>query len=133
MHGASTHFPIALTLVALLCDGAAVCLWHRPARRGLRSAGLAAAAIAAAGTVPAVASGLWLTRGDLLGAGALRWHHLFAWPAFGLIVAAATWRGLAHRQLSRRAQAAGVAAWAAAALLVSAAGYWGGQLLQAFP
>lgn len=133
MHGATTHFPIALTLAALLCDAAAVALWHRPAGRGLRSAGLYAAALAAAGTVPAVASGLFLTRGELLGAGALRWHHLFVWPAFALIVTAGLWRGLSHRRLSRRGQAAGVAAWAAAASLVAAAGYWGGQLLQAFP
>ena len=132
-HGAATHFPIALTLAALLCDAAATALWFRPAGPGLRSAGLYAAAGAAAGTVPAVASGLFLSRGELLGAGALRWHHLFAWPAFALIAAAGLWRCLTHGRLGRRGHGAGVAAWAAAAVLVSAAGYWGGQLLQAFP
>jgi hypothetical protein len=43
--------------------------------------------LAALGTVPAVLSGLIMTRGVVMGHGLLRLHHLFVWPAFALIVA----------------------------------------------
>ena len=44
------------------------------------------------GSVPAVVSGLLMTKGSLLGHGALRMHHLFVWPAFALLVGLAVWR-----------------------------------------
>ncbi len=133
VHGGATHFPIALTLGALLCDAAGVCLWHRPSGERLRHAGRYAIFLGALGTLPAVASGLALARGETLGAGALRWHHFFAWPAFILIVGAALWRGLAEGGLTRRGYACYTGAVLAAAALVAAAGYWGGELLKAFP
>jgi len=133
VHGATTHFPIAMTFVACLCDTAALCFWQKPAAGGLRTAGRYAALIAALGSIPAVISGLVMTRGDMLGHGELRWHHLFVWPAFGLLVAVAVWRGLVREQISRRGYAGYVGVVCVLTALIAATGYWGGELLQAFP
>ena len=80
-------------------------------------------------TVPAVVSGLVMTKGVLLGHDALRLHHLFAWPAFALIVGIAAWRLLTPEVATPRALACYLAVVAVSAALVSAAGYWGGELL----
>ena len=133
MHGATTHFPIAMIFGACLCDTAALCCWQKPVSGPLRTAGRYAAVIAALGSIPAVASGLAMTRGDMLGHGDLRWHHLFVWPAFALLVAAAVWRSLVREQLSRRGYAGYVGVICVVAGLIAATGYWGGELLQAFP
>lgn len=133
VHGGATHFPIALAAAALGCDAAAVWLWHRPAGPRLRAAGYHAVLLGALGTAPAVASGLVLSRGRVLGEDALRWHHFFVWPAFALLVGAGAWRALAEERLARRAYAGYVAVLAAAAGLMLAAGYWGGELMKAFP
>src|SRR6267154_26241 len=93
-HGAATHFPIALTLVSVMCDAAGFIFASRPAARDLHAVGYWTIFCSALGSVPAVASGLLMTKGSLLGHGALRLHHLFVWPAFGLLVALATWRVL---------------------------------------
>ena len=131
VHGAATHFPIVLIFVALGCDGLAAARWSTAAAPGLAVAGVCAIAGAAAGSLAAVVSGLYLSRGDMAGSGALAWHHRLVWPAFVLIVAAAAWRVTARNQLSRRSLAAYVAALALAAATVSAAGYFGGELLAA--
>ena len=46
---------------------------------------------------------LALSKGILLGSGALRFHHLFIWPAFGLLIGLAVWRLAARERVSRRA------------------------------
>ncbi len=96
IHGAATHFPVALTLCSGVCDGAGFVLAKKPSSRGLTATGYWTMLGAAAGTIPAVISGLIMTRGTLWGHGALRMHHLFIWPAFGLIIALATWRFFDH-------------------------------------
>jgi hypothetical protein len=58
-------------------------------------------------------------------------HHLFAWPAFALIVGTATWRSFAPDFSTRRATATYLAVAGLAGALVSAAGYWGGEMLLA--
>ncbi|HTL69367.1 MAG TPA: hypothetical protein VL200_17005 [Lacunisphaera sp.] len=131
VHGASTHFPLVLGLAALACDLAAVWRWNHPEAPGLRSAGLGAITLAAAGALVAAGSGLFLTKGDLWGSGTLGLHHRFAWPALAMIVGAAVWRWLARSRLSRARLArytAGV--WVGSMLVVLAAMY-GGELLQA--
>jgi uncharacterized membrane protein YoaK (UPF0700 family) len=85
--------------------------------------------LGAAGTVPAVASGLMMTKGVMLGHDALRIHHLFAWPAFGLVVGVAAWRLLGDGSANERPALSYLAAVGLAAALVSAAGYWGGEML----
>jgi len=131
MHGASVHFPIALVLCSFALDAAGLLFSGLAARRGLHAAGYWTLLVGAAGTVPAVISGLVMTKGVVLGHDALRLHHLFAWPAFALIVGTAAWRSLASGFATRRELAAYLAVVGLAAALVSAAGYWGGEMLLA--
>ncbi|HTB81047.1 MAG TPA: DUF2231 domain-containing protein [Opitutaceae bacterium] len=133
VHGATTHFPIAMIFGACLCDTAALCFWHQPAAGALRTTGKYAAIAAALGSVPAVISGLVMTHGDMLGHDALRWHHLFVWPAFALMIAAAVWRSLVREQVSRRGYAGYLGAIYVLTILIAATGYWGGEMLQTFP
>jgi uncharacterized membrane protein len=132
VHGAATHFPVALSLFATACDLAAWLGWDRTPARTFRDVGMYAMAAAAISAVPAVITGLLLTRGEAWGEGALRWHHRFVWPAFALIIAAAVWRTRMRRDLTRSALAAYLLAAATVSGLISAAGYWGGELLQRF-
>src|SRR5665213_255080 len=103
MHGATVHFPIALVLCSWALDGSALLFPDAEARRGLHAAGYWTILLGAAGTVPAVVSGLVMTKGVFLGHDALRLHHLFAWPAFALIVALAAWRSASQGFSTRRA------------------------------
>jgi uncharacterized membrane protein len=128
LHGATVHFPIAL----VLCSGALDTsgrLFPGPANRwGLHAAGYWTMLLGAAGTVPAVVSGLVLSRGVLLGHDTLRQHHLYAWPAFALIAGLAAWRVLGNGASARRAPAGYLAFVALASVLVAISGYWGGEL-----
>lgn len=128
-HGATTHFPLALTLCAGGLDAAGYALAGRPAARELHAAGYWTMLGGALGSVPAVFSGLVMTKGTLLGHGALRLHHLFVWPAFALVMALATWRVSAGRSASRRAFAGYLLGVGTAAALMLGAGYWGGEML----
>src|SRR5579862_4093989 len=107
-----------MVLGAFCCDAAGQWLWSRPAGGRLRAAGAYAIWFGALGTLPAVVSGLALARGDGLGAGALRWHHLFVWPAFALTVGAAAWRWLVGGDAPRRVHATYLTVLGAATLLV---------------
>ena len=129
LHGASTHFPIVLTLVALACDLAAAIWWNKPPARGLSAAGAGAMGVAAGGSIVAVVSGLFLVHGAWWGTGALGWHHRLVWPAFALIVGAATWRWLSRDRITRAGQFIYLGVVLVSAGLISGAGYFGGELL----
>ncbi|HLQ38564.1 MAG TPA: DUF2231 domain-containing protein [Planctomycetota bacterium] len=131
VHGAMTHFPIALTSCSFALDGAGLCLGARAGAWGLHAAGACTMVLGALGSAAAVASGLMLTKGDVVGHGALRYHHLFVWPAFGLIVALGTWRLCIRSRATRRMLACYLAVAVAATTMVLAAGFWGGELLLA--
>lgn len=133
LHGASTHFPIVLTFAAFLCDFSSVVLWPRPIARGSQVAGLCAIVFAAAGSMAAVFSGLFLTRGEFWGAADLGRHHRYVWPALALIVGAATWRWSVRNGLTRPSYAAYLAVVLASLVLVGLAGNSGGEMLQAAP
>lgn len=130
-HGATVHFPIALVVCSGALDAWGYFLPTCSLRRGLHAAGYWTILLGALGTVPAVASGLAMSRGVVLGHDALRYHHLFVWPAFALIVALGVWRALAGDFASSRAPAAYIWAVAAACGLILGAGYWGGEILLA--
>ena len=133
LHGALIHFPVALPVFAAGCDTAALGCWSRPTAARLQSAGGYALYLAALGSVPAVVSGLVLTRGDMLGHDALRRHHLLVWPAWTLLIALAVWRALRREEPTRAGHAVGVAfGWLLVALM-GGAGHWGGLLAQSFP
>lgn len=133
LHGATTHFPIALVFLAAGCDAVALGAWQHPIAPRLRFAGGIALGGAALGSMPVVFSGLIMTHGRMGGAGAMRWHHAFVWPAFGLTIAAAAWRLLVRDTVSRRAFGLYVAVLGGLVALLAGAGYWGGELLHAFP
>lgn len=133
LHGAATHFPIVLSVVAFACDALAAWRWSRPEAQGLRQAGLGAIVLAAAGGVGAVVSGLVLARGELWGDGALGRHHRFVWPAFALVTGAAAWRWAAAGQLTRGRLAAYAVTVLATAGLIAASAYYGGEMLLGQP
>ena len=128
-HGATTHFPFALTLVSGALDAAGFALAGRPVARGLHAAGYWTIVFAALGSVPAIGSGLLMTKGGVLGHGALRMHHLFVWPAFALLIALATWRVLVGRHATRGMLAGYLGGVGLASALMLAAGYWGGEMM----
>jgi len=130
MHGGTTHFPIALVMASALFDLASFLLPDNPdktRRAGFQAAGFYTIILAAMGAFGAVISGLVISQGQLLGRGDLARHHLFLWPAFGLLVALAIWR-LVVRDRSARGLKIYLAGAMLTALLMAAAGYWGGEL-----
>lgn len=128
-HGATVHFPLALALGSGAFDATALALGVRPVARGLHAAGYWMMVGGALGSVPAVVTGLLMTKGSLLGHGALRMHHLFVWPAFALLVSLAVWRVGTGPVAPRRSFTVYLAVVVVAAGLVSAAGYWGGEMM----
>jgi len=135
MHGAAAHFPLALTVCSALCDGGALVVRDAATAQSLRSAGYWTILLAAGGSLFAVASGLAMARGAMLGAGDLGAHHRFVWPAFTLLAGLATWRFLGRflvRELpAGRARLVYPLLAALAAALMLGAGYYGGEMLGA--
>lgn len=130
LHGASTHFPVALTMAAALFEGLGCALPRSSPRKAqLRAAGSCAVMLGAAGTFPAVLSGLFLTKGQVLGHDALLYHHLFVWPAFTALVGLGVWRALVGEQPSLRAYTIYLAVLFITTILMAGAGYWGGELI----
>jgi len=131
LHGASTHFPMALTMAAALFDGLGF-VWPKssPRKAQFHAAGYYTIILGALGTFPAVLSGLFMTRGQLLGHDALRFHHLFVWPAFAGLVGLGVWRALANDKASSpRGFAVYLVVLFLTAALMAGAGYWGGELI----
>jgi uncharacterized membrane protein len=129
LHGAMTHFPIALLLFSTACDFASVTFQKLSFAREFRVVsfyGLAAAALASLG---AVVSGIALTKGDLWGRGYFAWHHRFVWPAFGLLLALAVWRLVVRDAMSRAGLILYLVLMLLASGLIAAAGYFGGEIL----
>jgi uncharacterized membrane protein len=129
MHGGATHFPIALLMVSVVFDVAG--FWWRSElrRREFCSVGFYSLLIAAAASPVAVLSGLALSRGQLLGTGALAMHHWFVWPAFGLMIGLAVWRLVVRERASRRAQGGYLALATLTVVAMMTAGYWGGEMI----
>ena len=133
LHGASTHFPMALG------DGGGAVR-----RRGLLLARIFAAQgasctaagyftiiLGALGTFPAVLSGLLMTkRRECSGHDALLFHHLFVWPAFAGLVGLGVWRFIMDDRASpQRGFVAYLVVLYLTAGLMAGAGYWGGELI----
>lgn len=130
LHGASTHFPVALAMAATLFDGFGLMLPTSSRHKAnLQAAGYYSIILGALGTFPAVLSGLFMTKGETLGHDALLFHHLFVWPAFAGLVGLGVWRALMAEKFSRRAYGFYFLALLLIAGLMSGAGYWGGELI----
>jgi len=129
LHGATTHFPIALMLVSAFCDGASLACGKADWQRALRSTATVTVVLGALGSYAAVATGLIVAKWQFWGHGTLLHHHQFVWPAFALMVGLATWRAAARFSPSRKPPIAYLILMVFAAALMSGAGYWGGELL----
>jgi uncharacterized membrane protein len=129
MHGGSTHLPIALMLVSAVFDALGSVTRSEQVKDRLHAAGLFTLIAGTLGAFPAVLSGLILARWEIGGTGALFWHHVFLWPAFALLIALSVWRLIVRGRRSRTGFLLYLSAAFVAAFLVSAAGYWGGEVL----
>ena len=69
LHGAMTHFPIALLLFSTACDFASVAFKKLAFARELRTVSLYALVFAALASLGALVSGIALAKGDLWGPG----------------------------------------------------------------
>ena len=113
-------------LVSAFCDAACLVLRDAEWRRGFRFTAGVTITLGAMGSYAAVLSGLIMARWHVWGHGTLLWHHQFVWPAFALMTGLATWR-IASR--GREPTPAYLVFMILAAVLMSGAGYWGGELL----
>jgi len=130
LHGASTHFPMALAMSAALFDALGFVLpKSSPRKAQLHAAGYFTIILGALGTFPAVLSGLFMTKGEVLGHDALLFHHLFVWPAFSMLVGLGAWRAYVGEKASSRSFAVYVVVQILTAGLMAGAGYWGGELI----
>ena len=129
MHGGATHFPIALITVSVLFDYAGFWWRNEPRRREFRAFGFYSLLIAAAASPFAVLSGIALSKGKLMGSGALLLHHLFIWPAFGVLIGLAVWRLVVRENASRGASKCYLILVTIAAAAMMGAGYWGGEMI----
>ena len=128
LHGGSTHFPVGMMIASVLFDALAYFLNREPYKRDLHAAGFYTLLLGAAGCFAAVLSGLAISGWKSFGAGTLAKHHDFVWPAFGLMIALAVWRLVVRGDATRPAFGIYLAFAALTAVLMGAAGYWGGEL-----
>jgi uncharacterized membrane protein len=132
LHGGSTHFPIALAMAATLFDLASVVAPDNPQktrRLAFRVAGFYTLILGALGSYAAVASGLVMSRGQIWGRGDLARHHLFVWPSFALLIGLAAWRLTLTNHSSQGVSRLYLVVSVVVCGLISAAGYYGGELL----
>ncbi len=132
MHGGMTHFPIALVMASIAFDLAGVVVPERAdksRRSGLRAAGFYTLILGALSSFGAVLLGLVISHGEIWGRGNLAHHHTLLWPAFGLVIALAVWRLVVGNHASNRAFKIYLVALVVTGVVISAAGYWGGELL----
>jgi uncharacterized membrane protein len=129
MHGGSTHLPIALMLVSAVLDLLGCLIRSDRLREQFHAAGLFTLIAGTLGAFPAILSGLVLARWEIGGTGALFWHHVFIWPAFASLIALSVWRVIVRGRRSRAGLFIYLLAAFLAAFLVSAAGFWGGEVV----
>ena len=129
IHGGVTHFPIAFLFGAGLFDALGFLLHDSSKQRSFQFTGYWLLILSGLGSLVAVFSGLAASRWRVGGTGSLFQHHLFAWPAFTLIVGLTSWRVVVVSTPSRRAFAVYLFVLALTSALVGAAGWSGGELL----
>jgi mono/diheme cytochrome c family protein len=130
IHGGSTHFPIVLLMASVVFDFIGRRSREEGLRRGLHAAGLGSAVVGVLGGIGAVAAGLIMTRGRVLGSGPERLHHLFVWPAIVLCTVFVAWRVFRSGRIPQRLGLY-LAGMSVASVLMVGAGYSGGEMLLA--
>ena len=129
MHGGATHFPLVLMLASVVFDFVAWRSRDETLRCGLNAAGLGSAFVGVLGGAGAVISGLVMSRGEMIGNGAEKLHHLFVWPAFGMCVVLVAWRFSRRGHFSPRGLGVYLVGMSIVSVLMLGAGYWGGEML----
>jgi mono/diheme cytochrome c family protein len=129
IHGGSTHFPIVLLMASVVFDLVARRSRDEALRRGLHAAGLGSAVVGMLGGIGAVAVGLIMTRGRVLGGGFEKLHHLFVWPAVVLAALLVGWRLWRSGRIPERGFGIYLAGMSVASALMVGAGYSGGEML----
>ena len=129
IHGGSTHFPIVLLMASVVFDFFAWRSRDEALRRGLHAAGLGSAVVGMLGGIGAVAVGLIMTRGRVVGGGSERLHHLFVWPAVIVAALFVGWRLLRSGRIPERGLAIYLAGMSVVSALMVGAGYSGGEML----
>lgn len=129
LHGGSTHFPIALLPASFLFDALGHVVRADDRRRDLHAAGYYALLLGALASFMAVLSGMIISRWQFAGEGLLAKHHLFVWPAFGLLVALGVWRLIVGVRASRAGMGVYLFATLVTTVLMLASGFYGGELL----
>ena len=129
LHGGATHFPIAFIFGSALFDSLGFFLRESATRRNFNAMGYWLVILAALGSVGAVISGLLLSKGVIGGSGMMLRHHLFVWPSFAFLVGLGTWRWLVGDTPSHRAFTIYLLLVGLTCLLVTAAGFFGGEML----
>lgn len=129
LHGALTHFPVALLITAAIFEVGAVLL-RKPIGRVV-SFWLLVAAVAMA--VPALMTG-WITGGSLFGKAArppdvFVWHRAAVFTASGLALLLLAWRARSRDQLVGGALTASVLLILVIAGVIGFAGYLGGRMV----
>src|SRR5260221_780392 len=123
VHGGSTHLPIALALTSALLDGVGSIVPSGRFGERFRFAGYFTLLLAAFGAVPAVISGLILTKWDAVGSGVTLLHHYFVWPSLGLLIALVVWRSIVRHRSSRIGFSIYLIPILTTAVLISMAGF----------
>jgi len=129
IHGGSTHFPIVLVLASVVFDFVAGRSRDEVLRRGLHVAGFGSAVVGMLGGVGAVIAGLIMTRGQMLGSGYEKTHHLFVWPAFASCLILVGWRLFRGGRIPQKGLGLYLAGMSLVAALMAGAGYSGGEML----
>jgi len=129
IHGGSTHFPIVLVLASVVFDLVAWRSRDEVLRRGLHAAGFGSAVVGLLGGIGAVTAGLIMTRGQMLGSGYEKTHHLFVWPAFVSCLMLVGWRLFRGGRIPQKGLGIYLAGMSLVAALMAGAGYSGGEML----
>lgn len=129
VHGGLTHFPIAFIFGAALFDAIGFFLPDSSMRRNFQFSGYWLLILSGISSLGAVFSGLAVSQWSVSGTESLLRHHLFALPAFALMIGLTSWRIVIVATPSRRAFAVYLAVLAVTCALFGAAGWSGGELL----
>jgi len=125
LHGALTHFPIALAIASFTFDFAAA-VFRKPS---LRAAGLWTLLMAALAAVPAVATGFFTANTDYPGAPGVVLHRNISIAGSVLLLLLALYRGLRRDDMSRRGFVAYLVGVLMAAGAVGLTGWLGNRVL----
>src|SRR5262245_23396160 len=129
LHGASTHLPIVLPPISVVLDFLGRRTRDERSRPVYHRMGMTLAVTGVAGSFVAIAAGLAMSGGKVVGSGMEKLHHLFVWPAFALIVILMAWRLLTRLRFTPRTFSVYFVGMSLGSTLMVGAAYWGGEMV----